>query len=108
HHPAHGWRILDYKAGDRPVKPLAAHRRNGAWCDLQLPLYHWLLADDLEAAGPGRIDVGYVHVGSAGDREGCVTVAPELVALRDGAVAAARDVVVRIRRGEFAHPAAPP
>jgi ATP-dependent helicase/nuclease subunit B len=37
--------ILDFKTGDRPEEPERTHRRrNGAWKDLQLPLYRHLAA----------------------------------------------------------------
>ncbi|MCE5303726.1 MAG: PD-(D/E)XK nuclease family protein, partial [Planctomycetaceae bacterium] len=47
--------ILDYKTSDAPETPERAHRRNGRWIDLQLPLYRhlvrWLaIAEPVEVA----------------------------------------------------------
>ena len=68
------WALLDYKSGDNPKKPLQAHQQNGAWIDLQLPLYHYLIAtgkvaalghekDSLqEAAQTGKLLLGYLQL----------------------------------------------
>ncbi len=65
------WAVLDYKTSARARKPEQAHRRrDGAWRDLQLPLYRHLLPGLAEAgalpeepAGGGAIlRLGYVNL----------------------------------------------
>lgn len=81
-HPEKGLRILDYKTGDRPSDPEAAHlgtRRSGVealwtvnakgkareWVDLQLPVYRWL-AEGQPWAEPGvPLEVGYFQLPKA-------------------------------------------
>jgi len=57
-HPRHqSWALFDYKTGDSGMSPEKTHRDQGAWCDLQLPLYRHL-ARHLEVTGDVRL--GYI------------------------------------------------
>jgi ATP-dependent helicase/nuclease subunit B len=90
------WAILDYKSGDGVKSPEKAHRRGGAWVDLQLPLYRWLA----RGLFPDEPALGYASLGKdeANVRFDLVTwTADEL----DGALEAARDVVRGVRRRDF-------
>jgi hypothetical protein len=78
--------------------PAPAHRRkNGEWRDLQLPLYT-LLARELGLAGDPSL--GYFKIGKD-ESEAGVALAPWSALDIESALEAAREVVRRIRRGEF-------
>jgi ATP-dependent helicase/nuclease subunit B len=99
------WRILDYKTGDDPSEPDRAHlARDGTWRDLQLPLYHHLLADELRAEGAEQVQLGYFLLGASPQAVhiACTKRVDEHL---DEAIALAREVVARIRRGDFDAPA---
>ena len=51
------WALLDYKTGDSAREPEKAHRKQGEWIDLQLPLYRHLAA---QLGVEGRVAMGYV------------------------------------------------
>ncbi len=51
------WALLDYKTGDAAKDPDKAHRKQGEWVDLQLPLYRHLAA---KLGVEGNITLGYV------------------------------------------------
>jgi hypothetical protein len=51
------WAVLDYKTGDGGREPEKTHRKDGAWIDLQLPLYRHLVAR--LNLGP-RLKLGYI------------------------------------------------
>lgn len=92
------WCVLDYKTGDRHRAPRDAHlRRDGAWLDLQLPLYR-LLAREL--VGAQEPVLGYAWIGKEDHETGFFTAdfrAGEL----DAALDEARRIVRCIRAGQF-------
>jgi ATP-dependent helicase/nuclease subunit B len=52
YHAATGaWAVFDYKTGERAETPDAKHRKKDEWIDLQLPLYHLILARVQDADG---------------------------------------------------------
>jgi hypothetical protein len=53
------WYIFDYKTGDSSTKPEKAHRRDGEWIDLQLPLYRHI-ARSLGVGGD--VQLGYLRL----------------------------------------------
>ena len=70
-------RVIDYKTGERPTDPKRAHLSSSGWCDLQLPLYRWLVeqhgVDPSSLVHPGtrstplargahEVEVGYVSI----------------------------------------------
>lgn len=68
HHPERGeWAVVDVKTGDTAADPAREHGpRDGAWTDLQLPLYRWLLPRLRDPGGALRYDVpsdAIVHLG---------------------------------------------
>ena len=98
--------VFDYKTGDAGTPPDKAHRKNGQWIDLQLPLYrHLIAARDYYSGGP--IQLGYTwHPATSrrrsmpwpnGAREELLT-----------ADAVAHGVIRAVRRKEFWPPAAEP
>lgn len=97
HEPTGSWAVLDYKVCTGDKKPEKTHREGGEWVDLQLPLYRYL------AAGLGRLQLGYVRVS---DDPACIGEA--LATWDDAALAeadeVARDVVRKIRQGQFTDP----
>ena len=107
-HDAHGYRVLDYKSGDRGHTPEQAHRRGRGemkqWVDLQLPLYRTLA----RAAGiAGPIELGYINV-SRDLSKSCLAAATWSDAELDDALATACRIARDIRAGIFWPPAAPP
>lgn len=96
-HPEHGWALLDYKSGDTAQSPVKKHRRGGRWIDLQLPLYR-VLARVL--TGGAEPQLGYVLLPASASGPELAIAAWDEDALRE-AEEAAREVVRRIRRGEF-------
>jgi hypothetical protein len=51
-HAATGaWAVFDYKTDERGTDPESAHRRQGRWLDLQLPLYRHILPHVEDGAG---------------------------------------------------------
>ncbi|HRP62406.1 MAG TPA: PD-(D/E)XK nuclease family protein [Phycisphaerales bacterium] len=106
HETSKTWRIIDYKTGDSPSTPFKAHhgstKPKDEWIDLQLPLYRYLAAQtQLE----GEIEVGYITLPKDADKVDFLRAdwSEELFA---SAIDAARDVVRRIRAGEFWPPSA--
>jgi len=96
------WMILDYKTGDGGKTPEAAHRtKSGEWTDLQLPLYRVLAAPLAEEHGlKGEAELGYFLVGKDAEHVD-VLVADWDDAAHADALDTARDVVRRVRAGEF-------
>ncbi len=96
-HPQLGWRLIDYKTGDRARTPESGHRDGEGWSDLQLPLYERLArANGLE--GPASLALVAISKDStspillAADwDEGDLAEATET----------AREVVRQVRRGVF-------
>jgi ATP-dependent helicase/nuclease subunit B len=89
-HPEKGYRILDYKTGDAPTDPEAAHlgtRRSGAealwtvnakgkpkeWVDLQLPVYRWLAEGQEWYREGAPLEVGYFQLPKAVNDTAIVT-----------------------------------
>ena len=97
------WRLLDYKTGDTAVVPDKAHRRQGEWVDLQLPLY-WRLTERVRGE---QGHVGYILL-TKDPAAIKVEIAPWNREEMDEAIAKAEDVIRRIRRGEFWPPTSPP
>ncbi|MHC4990213.1 MAG: RecB family exonuclease, partial [Planctomycetota bacterium] len=98
------WRIIDYKTGEAGNDPRTAHngRRPGPelrWLDLQLPLYQHLLEQG-PLAMAGSIELGYFCLPKDADSVGYKPAdwTPDEL---DAAVDEAREVVRRIRHGEF-------
>ena len=93
--------ILDYKTGDEVRQPGRTHRdRDGRWIDLQLPLYRHLAAL-FESDRPPVL--GYVAL--PGRDVTCTPLLADWCAdeLED-ADGVARDVIRRIRAGDFLSP----
>ncbi len=70
-HDTLGWRVYDYKTGDKANPPDKTHRvgpkLNRTWVDLQLPLYRDLCKElDLT----GDIQLGYLNLPKSGDGAG--------------------------------------
>ncbi len=98
HEPSGLWRVLDYKTGDKRPEPLKAHYSSAhGWRDLQLPLYRELTRP---ICGDAKVQLGYVGLSREVRDElfAELTLAPELL---DEALDTAREVVRRIRAGEF-------
>jgi len=89
--------IIDFKTGEKAVDASDAQKRSGEWVDLQLPLYRHLAA---ELGADDETELAIVSLPRA-------AVEVELSAGRwssdelDDADEAAREVVRRIRAGEF-------
>ncbi len=110
HHPeTQRWAIWDYKTGESVRNPLNAHRRqDGEWIDLQLPLYCVLAVELLGDAVPAEVgyialpreemEIGFKGLDRWSRRKDDKETFEEGM---ESAVEAARDVVRRIRRGEF-------
>jgi len=106
-HPDHGFRVLDYKTSDTAAAPDKTHRRQGAWVDLQLPLYRTLLEPMDIAVAPDAM--GYINLSkSAESKAAGVVLAPWTEADLAEAVAV-RDAVIRgVRGGIFWPPSEDP
>ncbi len=103
------WAVLDYKTGEEARDPARTHGRKGAWKDLQLPLYRFLLDHLQDPEGrplarpdPGApVTLGYLCLAKRG-REEIYRPAPwdeEEVA---DALETARQVLRRLRaQGEI-------
>jgi ATP-dependent helicase/nuclease subunit B len=90
--------ILDYKSSDTPADPNSTHRRrDGAWRDLQLPLYRELIRS-LDLSGP--ITLGYFNIPRDLDRI-AVTEATWTDDDLRSADDAARSVVSQVLRRKF-------
>ncbi|MBC8329595.1 MAG: PD-(D/E)XK nuclease family protein, partial [Planctomycetes bacterium] len=101
-HPQLGWRLLDYRTGDKVKKPELSHRRGDRWIDLQLPLYA-LLAPGLGVDGSladGRLALGYLALPASAEPETLLLASWEPEQLED-AYSAARQVVRAIRAGQL-------
>ena len=108
-HPEHGYLLLDYKTGDRPVDASGARAvRSGIWNDLQLPLYREIARSRRDLFDPGvPVRTGLVRVSKqVGARP--LSVAPWGDEDYQDALDAAREAVRSMRRGAFWPPSAPP
>jgi hypothetical protein len=97
-HPDGRWAILDYKTGEGKKNPREAHRRrDGTWIDLQLPLYHFV---GRGLGFSGEPELGYAWIGKDVADTGFF-VDPWSADELAEALEVARDVVRRVRAGEF-------
>jgi hypothetical protein len=101
--------VLDYKTGDAGLAPERAHRRAGAWIDLQLPLYRHLIG----SAGLGlkleslAIELGYILLPK--DSGGVVLARADWDRLMlESADELARQIIADIRAEKFWPPTSPP
>ena len=103
-------RILDYKTADRAVPPEKAHRKQGKWVDLQLPLYRHLwrsaVSND-QVPENATLQLAYFQIPREWD-EAAVTVAEEWNdAVLKEADNIAREVIEGIQAEEFWPPTVP-
>jgi hypothetical protein len=91
------WFIFDYKTGDSSTTPEKAHRRDGEWIDLQLPLYLHI-AKSLGVAGD--VQLGYLRLPRDTSDIGAEPAgwSAEDLAAADEAIF---NVAMKIRSGEF-------
>ncbi len=94
------WAIIDYKTGDNPKTPDKAHRFRGRWVDLQLPLYRHLVRHLRGLELHGEPALGYCSIGKEGE-DICFDFASWTAQELEEALDAARDVVRRVRAGDF-------
>lgn len=52
--------VLDYKTGDRAKTPKEQHQKSGTWIDLQLPIYHFIVASSLDTKG--ELELGFFNL----------------------------------------------
>ena len=108
HEHTKAWRIIDYKTGDSGTGPVAAHHDGRTklpdvadivWTDLQLPLYRDLAArSDINVNG--EVELGFIVLPRQTD--GAAWKCAEWSAAHlDSAIECAREVVRRIRAGQF-------
>ncbi len=93
-HPEFGHRLLDYKTTEAGPTPNQTHRRAGQWIDLQLPLYHTLVAD----IGITDAALGYFNLPKSGDKQGVVLANWDPARLDEAKQT--RDAVIRGVRGQ--------
>lgn len=106
-HDTHGYRVVDYKTADSPKSPDDMHRRGPVnakeWVDLQLPLYHHLIA----AHGvDGPVSLGYVQLPKDVSKIGFDAATWSESELVDATEKACR-IIQLIRAGVFWKPADP-
>jgi RecB family exonuclease len=104
HEGSHERMIFDYKFSDRAKTPEQAHRKQGEWIDLQLPLYRHLL-HGLGIEGP--VGLGYIALPKDLSRVGPLMAQWTEEDLCD-ADRAAEEVVRRVRAEVFWPPATEP
>jgi hypothetical protein len=101
--------VLDYKTSDEGRPPDKVHRRQGAWIDLQLPLYrHLLRGAKLPAKiAAAPIDLGYILLPKSMPTLGLSLAewTPEELQAADER---AREIVRAIRKQVFWPPTQPP
>lgn len=97
------FRVLDYKTGDAGKTPEQVHRsRSGEWLDLQLPLYRHLTRP-LQVAG--SIELGYIALA----RDHCEYAPAHWTSAElEQADEVARDIVRKVRAGDFQSLTQPP
>lgn len=101
--------ILDYKTGDSAKHPDKVHRHQGAWIDLQLPLYRHLyqaLKLSIGDVRPDGLQLGYITLpkDSAGVNARLAEWSPQELTDADEE---ARRVVRNLRAGKFWPPSEP-
>ncbi len=105
HEQTGAWRIIDYKTGESGIPPHKAHHGKEKldpassieWVDLQLPLYHYLAQQN---GIEGDITLGYFLLPQKADNTSLSLAQWEEEHL-ESAIETARDVVRRIRSGDF-------
>lgn len=103
-------RILDYKTGDKALPPEKAHRRDGAWIDLQLPLYRhlWRRASGLDdVPANANVELAYFQIPRDPQNAGVAIADSWDRAALDDADAVARQVIADIQAEVFWPPADP-
>lgn len=111
HHPeTNSWQLLDVKTSEKGAKPETAHRRGRSgqkvWIDLQLPLYHRILAPALQTpdtetpllSPTGRIETGFLCLPMEAPS---LALSPWTEAELDEALDVAADVVRTVRHNRF-------
>ena len=113
-------RILDYKTSDKVTKPEDAHfgsvsltthdfakvqigSKEKRWIDLQLPLYHMMLPESKEFAGP--IEIGYFNLPKAVSETGVYLWSNFNNDLLESAQACAQSIVRGIQNHAYWPPA---
>lgn len=101
--------ILDYKTTDTALSPEETHRKQGAWVDLQLPLYRHLLSGmDLDGLDLAHgVGLGYIVLPKDTAKLGLRLAEWNTTDLRD-ADAAAEFVIRGVRAERFWPPAEKP
>ena len=107
-HPELGWRVLDYKTGERAGAPDRVHFKGRAetreWRDLQLPLYEHLL----RAAGvSGELQLGFANLTQETNAE-ILSLAQWQASTVEEALDVARRVASDVLAERFWPPAEPP
>ncbi len=107
-HDRLGWRVLDYKTGERGLGPDRVHftggRPGSGWKDLQLPLYAW---GARKIGLQGDLQVGFVLLGRELSQSH-LQLAEWDQATFDEGLEVARQVVRKIRQKVFWPPSEPP
>ncbi len=104
-HPSTGERVVfDYKTSESVRDPEKTHRKQGAWVDLQLPLYRHLVAG-LDISGPVRL--AYIVLPRETAKVGMLPAEWSETDLAE-ADAAAAQVIRGVRAEVFWPPATPP
>jgi len=105
HEQTGAWRIIDYKTGDSGTSPHKAHHdkvkldpaSSIEWIDLQLPLYAYLAQQN---GITGDISLGYLLLPKKTDNT-ALKIAEWTDEYIESAIEKAREVVRRIRAGDF-------
>ncbi len=92
------WAVFDYKLGEKTLEPEKAHRKDHAWIDLQLPLYHYILSQN---GFSGEMQLGYIRLVPELPLEKMVTFVNWTKEELADACEVASDIIRRIRRQEF-------
>jgi RecB family exonuclease len=108
-----GWRlrVIDYKTGKDASKPDGTIAKDGTFRDLQLPLYRFM-AERIDGATKTAwlgdpharilsVETGYFGIAAEAEKTG-FHAASKLDDRFEEAIAAAREIVRAIRRGDFA------
>jgi RecB family exonuclease len=100
-------RILDYKTGDSGQCPDKTHRHSDEWIDLQLPLYrHLWRAAGLDVPADCTVELAYFNLPKKLDDTKTIPAEWD-DAMLSSADETAREVIRKLRRGEFGKPVRP-